>query len=185
MRVPLSLSLSLSLSLAACAGVSDPAPATSPTPAPAPAPSPGPALPPPGTTVTAPACGYGGSAPAVSVFVDVTTSTPLTGVTLSFTLADPSTGAPVGRSRAPESLVVSPMERGVLDFSTQGTTPFDGTIPAATPTRLEYFAGLGEDPAHPTPPSAIGGPLRVDVTVHANEGTFTASCATAGMWPSS
>lgn len=196
-RTRWSFSLSLAASLAlGCAGTSEAPPASAttasaPAPAPAPAAPPstgtasGPALPPPGVHVSAPACGYGGSAPAVSVFVDVTTDVPLTGVSLSFVLADGTDGSPAGVSRAPGSLVVSPIERGLLDFSTQGTTPFDGTIAAAsTPTRLEYFAGLGEAPGAPTAPS-FGHPMRVDVTLHANEGTFTASCNTAEMWPSS
>lgn len=172
-----------------CAGAGEaaspaaPAPAPSPAPAPAPAPGPGPVVPPPGVRVSAPACGYGGSAPAVAVFLDVATERPLTGVSVSFTLADPATGAPSGVSRAPETLVISPVTRGLLDFSTQGTLPFDGALAAGTTTRLEYFAGLGDDPSGAV--LAIGGPLRVNVVVHANEGVFTATCDTAQMWPSS
>jgi hypothetical protein len=176
------------LVLVGCAGASDAPPAsTAPPPAPPPtSTAPGPTLPAPGVRVSSPACGYGGSAPAVSVFVDVDTDIALTGVTLSFTLADSATGAPRGASRAPETLVVSPIERGLLDFSTQGTTPFDGTIAAGTRTRLMYFAGLGEDPsAAGLPPSAFGGPLRVNVVLRTNEGVFAATCDTAGMWPSS
>lgn len=176
------------LALMGCAGASDASPAsTAPAPAPAPtsAAAPGPTLPAPGVRVSSPACGYGGSAPAVSVFVDVDTDIALTGVTLSFTLTDPATGAPRGVSRAPESLAVSPPDRTLLDFSTQGTTPFDGTIAAGTHTRLTYFAGLGEDPGAPTAPAAFGGALRVNVVVRTNEGVFAAHCDTASMWPSS
>jgi hypothetical protein len=182
-----SLLLAGLLAMTGCAGASDSAPAST-APAPVLAPvsaAPGPTLPPPGVRVSSPACGYGGSAPAVSVFVDVDTDIALTGVMLSFTLTDPASGAPRGVSRAPESLAISPPDRSLLDFSTQGTTPFDGTIAAGTHTRLTYFAGLGEEPGAAIPPAAFGGPLHVNVVVHTNEGVFTAGCDTEGMWPSS
>ena len=181
------LPIALLIFATGCAGsgeaASPAAPALAAAPSPAPAPGPGPVVPPPGVRVSAPACGYGGSAPAVAVFLDLQTERALTGVSVSFTLADPVTGAPSGVSRAPETLVISPVDRGLLDFSTQGTRPFDGALAAGTTTRLEYFAGLGDDPAGAV--LAMGGPLRVNVVVHANEGVFTATCDTAQMWPSS
>lgn len=178
--VPLGLLLALG-----CAGTHEAATTPEPAPTAPTSPDPGPAIPSPSVQVSAPACGYGGSAPAATVFVDVQTSVPLTGVRLSFTLADPTTGATRGASRAPETLVISPMERGLTDFSTQGTLPFDGTLAAGTTTRLEYFAGLGEDPRGEATPGAFGGPVRVDVVVETGAGIYTTRCDTAQMWPSS
>lgn len=170
-----------------CAGTSEPAVAAPP---PSSAPPPGTAAPSTvvparvsAVRVSAPACGYGGSAPAVSVFVDVETDVALSGVTLSFTLADSETGAARGASREPETLVIAPPEHALTDFSTQGALPFDGTLAAGTTTRLEYFAGLGDPPGGEATP--FGGPLRVDVIVHTNQGDYAASCETATMWPSS
>lgn len=186
---PHALTLSLVLALG-CAGTSEPT-ATAPvtgTTSPAPPTSAGPqppVIPASPVQLSAPACGYGGSAPAVSVFVDVLTDVALTDVRVSFTLTDPTTGASRGASRAPETLVISPMERGLTDFSTQGTLPFDGTLAAGTTTRLEYFAGLGEDPDGEATPGALGGPVRVNVTVATSLGIYWATCDTAQMWPSS
>jgi hypothetical protein len=132
-----------------------------------------------GVRVSAPACGYGGSAPAVSVFIDVDSSIPLTHVTASFTLGDVN-GVARGGASEPSQLVVSPTERGLLDFSTQGTSPFDGSIPANAPTRLQYFAGLSANDVDVAP-----APLRIDVVVRSDQGTYSASCALGDMWPSS
>lgn len=185
--------ISASLLLTACGAATDAAePATAPeTSAPAapaaPASSavaPGPSL--PTASVTAPSCGYGGSAPMVAVFLDVHAETALHDVGVTYTLSDAAGGAPFGGpTNGYASLVVVPPEHALTDYSTQGTTPFDGTVAAGTTTRLLYGAGVGDDPAAPMPPGALGGPLRVDVTVHAREGTFLASCTTEGMWPSS
>src|SRR4051794_34066803 len=106
--------LALVVTLSACVGTSEPPPAPPPTTAAAPTQTtstPGPSIPTSGVRVTAPACGYGGSAPAVTVFVDVVTGVALTGVHVSFTLSDPASGAPGGVSRGYESLAISPLER--------------------------------------------------------------------------
>jgi len=162
----------------ACAGASDGAPATTTTTTRSTATSAS-AAPTHEVRVSAPGCGYGGSATAVSIFIDVDSSIPLTHVTTSFTLADPS-GANRGGALEPSQLVVSPIERGLLDFSTQGTAPFDGSIAAHVPTRLQYFAGASLDER-----SADGAALHVDVVVRSDQGTYTASCPLGQMWPSS
>jgi hypothetical protein len=116
------------------------------------------------------------------VFLDVDTDIALTGVTASLALADGASGDSRGVSSSYyESLTVSPPARGLLDFSSQGTLPFDGTLAAHTSTRLEYATGVADDPSQVLP----SGPLEMRVTLHANEGTFTATCATAEMLPSS
>ena len=183
------LVIAATLFVHACAGASDSAPtptttAPSGTPRPSTA-APAPIVPHPAVQVSAPACGYGGSAPAVSVFIDVTTAVALSGVSVSFTLADLATGTPSGFSREPENLVVSPIDRGLLDFSTQGTSPFDGSLAAGSTTRLEYWAGLGIEVGSEAAPGFLSGPLRVNVVVHTNEGVYTTTCDTAQMWPSS
>jgi hypothetical protein len=130
--------------------------------------------------ISAPACGYGGSAPAVAVFVDVETDVALHGVAFSFAIADPASHTVAGRSREPVTTVVSPVERGVLDFSTQGTTPFDGELAAGARTRLQYYAGID------ALPSGIGGPIEVQLRMTTAEGqSFEATCTTEQMWPSS
>ncbi|MFO0685699.1 MAG: hypothetical protein U0234_26795 [Sandaracinus sp.] len=185
-------SISTTLLLAACGAASDAAePATAHETAPmattAPASSGAPAGPSlPIASVTAPSCGYGGSAPMVAVFLDVHAETALHDVGVTYTLSDAAGGAPFGGpTNGYASLVVVPADHSLTDYSTQGTTPFDGTLAAGTTTRLLYGAGVGESPTGQTPLGALGGPLRVDVTVHAREGTFVASCTTEGMWPSS
>ncbi len=140
----------------------------------------------PAATATAVSCGYGGSAPMVAVFLDVHTEIALHDVSATYALSDVTGGAPLGGStNGYSSLVVVPADHLLTDYSTQGTTPFDGTLAAGTTTRLLYGAGVGESPTGQTPLGALGGPLRVDVTVHAREGNFLASCTTEGMWPSS
>lgn len=129
--------------------------------------------------VTAPACGYGGSATAVAVFLDVETDVPLTGLTGSLVASDPATGALVGRSRAPAMLLVSPVARGLRDFSTSGTTPFGGELEAGARTRLLFFSGLEGEA------SGVGS-LAITMTLTASDGRrFEATCTTEGMWPSS
>lgn len=158
----------------------EPAPAArlaEPTPSGAVAPAPTPAT--PEVRVTAPACGYGGSATAVAVFLDVETDVPLTGLTGSLVASDPATGAIVGRSSAPAMLLVSPVERGVLDFSTAGTTPFGGDLAAGARTRLLFFSGLDG-----LPPGF--GSLAIAMTLTAADGRrVEATCTTEAMWPSS
>jgi hypothetical protein len=173
------------LLLTACAGGST---ASSATPAPssaAPSPSIAPTANAPSVRVTAPSCAYGGSAPVATVFFDVDTDIALTGVTASLTLTDAGSGSSRGASsRGYESLTVSPPSRGLLDFSSQGTTPFDGTIAAHGSLRLAYATGIGEDPSSALATGPFGA-LEMHVTLHTNEGTFTATCATAEMLPSS
>ncbi len=174
--------------LTGCAGASEAPPPPSTTPASLglvdPAPTPRPPPPPPEVRIGVPACGYGGSAPAASVFVDVDTAIALHHVTVSFRVTDLS-DVPIAVSGEHSQVVISPVERGVLDFSTQGTTPFDGTLAPSTSTRLELFAGLRDDPAAPSPAPRLGGPMRLHVTVRADESTSTATCDTEQMWPSS
>jgi hypothetical protein len=130
--------------------------------------------------ITTPACGYGGSSPAVAIFVDVETDVALSGVAFSLAIADPATHAVVGHSREPMQTVVSPVERGLLDFSTQGTTPFDGTLAAGARTRVQYWSGMDE-----LPPS-LGGPIELHLTMTAAGGQqLEATCTTEEMWPSS
>jgi hypothetical protein len=136
--------------------------------------------PPRSVHLTAPACSYGGSVPVTNVLLDLDTDRPLTGVSASFALVDVASGAPRGVSGAYyQALVRVSADHALVD----GIAPdaaFDGSVPAGT-TRLHYAAGI--DPSGSTDP--VFGPLRVDVTIHANEGSFTASCATAELLPSS
>lgn len=180
-------SISIALVLAACGAESGAAPAPQPAASQRPAPSTE-AAPPtvPAATVTALSCGYGGSAPMVAVFLDVHTEVALHDVTATYTLASAAGGAPFGGStNGYSSLTVVPADHALTDYSTQGTTPFEGSLASGTTTRLLYGAGVDEDPASPMPAGALGGPLHIDVTLHAREGNFIASCTTEGMWPSS
>lgn len=129
--------------------------------------------------VRALACGYGGSATAVSGFLDVETDVALHGLTATYELRDPS-GVPCGHNQGAVTLLVSPPARGTHDFSTQGTTPFAGDLAAGARTRLQYFGGVDA-----LPPST-GGPLEVRVTLTAAGGRhWNATCTTATEWPSS
>lgn len=133
----------------------------------------------PAVRISAPACGYGGSATAVVVFLDVETDVPLRGLTANLVASDPRTGSRVGGSTEPRMLLLSPVERGLLDFSTSGTTPFSGALEAGARTRLQFFSGLDG-----TPPT-MGG-IDIAMTLTAADGQrFDVACATEGMWPSS
>jgi hypothetical protein len=134
--------------------------------------------------MTAPGCGYGGSMPAMTVFVDVTSDVALHGVTATFEARDPASGVRVGGPSGSVSLQVQPMAHGLLDFSTQGGTPFSGELAAGSRTRLQLFAGLEPSSAATGPLSA--GPFHVVVTLTAADGTAAAAtCTTPLMLPSS
>lgn len=186
--------ISLGLLTVGCAGASDTPPtsvATAPPStvvAPSVAPTPTPAPAPPAVRVAAPGCGYGGSAPGASVFVDIDSDLPLHHVTVAFALTTLD-DTPVALSRPPArdygQLYVSPVERGVTDYGTQGLARFDGTVTPHTPIRLELFTGLRDDPAASSPAPRLGGSMRLHVTVSADEGTYTTMCDTEPMWASS
>lgn len=173
----------LALLTTACSGgaaETTPTSSLSPSPAPAPSPSPTPAPSRAPVRITLPACGYGGSATAVAVFVDVETDVALHGVAFSFAIADPATHAALGHSREPIATVISPVERGLLDFSTQGTTPFDGELAPGARTRLQHYAGVDDLPP------GIGGPIEVQLVMTTTDGQrLEATCTTDQMWPSS
>jgi hypothetical protein len=178
---PRHATLAALLALSDCvssAGTDPPVPTTTQTPE-TPRPTP-PSAPAQAVRVTAPACGYGGSATAVAVFLDLETDVALSGVGASFEVVDPRTGTAIGRSAPDVTLLVSPEARGLLDFSTQGTTPFGGSLAAGSRTRLQIFAGLTGD----TLPLASG--IEVRVALRDGSGrTWDAVCTTGEMWPSS
>lgn len=129
--------------------------------------------------VSSPGCGYGGSATAASMFLDVEALADVHGVTARFELDDPATGALRGASEGEVMLLVSPEARGTLDFSTQGTTPWDGTLARGARVRLQVFGGVHEV-------APLTGPMRIVVTLVDDAGLrVEASCTTEEMWPSS
>ena len=116
---------------------------------------------------------------AVVVFLDVETDIALRGLSGSFVATDPATGTRIGASSEPRMLLLSPVERGLLDFSTSGTTPFGGDLEAGARTRLQFFSGL--DGAAPGM-----GPIEIAMTLTAADGQhFDVTCTTEAMWPSS
>ncbi len=188
--------ISLGLLTIGCAGAGDAPPASVATtpassvvaPSVLPAPRPVPPPPPPAVRIAAPGCGYGGSAAGAAVFVDIDSDLALHHVTVSFALTTLD-DTPVALSRPPArdygQLYVSPVERGVTDYGTQGLARFDGTVTPHAPIRLELFTGLRNDPAATSPAPPLGGSMRLHVTVSADEGTYTATCDTEQMWASS
>lgn len=167
----------------ACSGptsatsAAEPAPAAErPPPAPVLAATPGPAGP---VRLSALACGYGGSVTAVSVFVDIETDVALDGLTGSVTARDPAApSAPPGVSREPTTLSLVPADHALTDFSSSGTTPFDGHLDAGAHARLLFFSGLA-----PVPGFAA---LEMTIALTDASGTVhTATCTSEGMWPSS
>lgn len=183
--------LPLFLVLAACSGPTSTASTETATAEAAPseatptaeAPAPSPAPPGPGPTgpvrLVAPSCGYGGSATAVAIFVDVEADVALTGIHASAVANDPGTGARLGTSSEPSSLYAVPAAHSLADFSTSGTTAFDGTLDAGEHARLLFFAGL-YDLASAT------GPLELVLTLTADGGqSHEVHCTTDSMWPSS
>lgn len=173
------------LSLAGCSGgaaegSSTTETATAPPTQPDPTPAPEPVAARPPIRITAPACGYGGSAPAVSVFVDVENDVALHGVTFAFGISSTGSDAIVGRSRDPMATAIVPPDHTLLDFSTQGTTPFDGELAAGARTRLLYWAGVDDVP------SDFGAAIDVHVTLSTSDGQhLDVVCSTAEMLPSS
>ena len=181
--------LAISALGAGCGGGSaappNPPPPTVTEPPPTePAHPPAPTAPPSATLhVTAPACGYGGSAPAVSAFLDVRADSALHGVTATFEVRRPGTTVRIAGPSGPVQLSVPASAHSLLDFSTQGSTPFGGDLTAGRDTRLQFFAGMPEGPAGEATPMDT---IEIVVTLTAGDGTTaTASCTTGSMWPSS
>jgi hypothetical protein len=180
--------------LVGCAGARDTPPTSvaiapaSTVVAPPVEPAPPPVPPPPEVRVAAPGCGYGGSAPGAALFVDIDSDLALHHVAVSFALTTLD-DTPIALSRPPArdygQLYVSPVERGVTDYGTEGLARFDGTVTPHAPIRVELFTGLRNDPAAASPAPRLGGSMRLHVTVSADEGTYTTTCDTEPMWASS